>query len=77
MEVRRWLLVVTIFLVTTFSDGAFGASMRTDPSHSGDYLSLLMVGSVSKVEDVSTSRGTLQEREYGRYDCRAWCGDWL
>ena len=62
MEVRRWLLVVTIFLGTTFSDGAFGTSMRTDPSHSGDYLSLLMIGSVSKVENVSTSRGTLQER---------------
>ena len=62
MEVRRWLLVVTIFLGTTFSDGAFGTSMRTDPSHSGDYLSFLMIGSVSKVEDVSTSSGTLQER---------------
>ena len=62
MEVRRCLLVVTIFLGTAVSDGAFGTSMRTDPSHSGDYLSLLMIGSVSKVEDVSTSRGTLQER---------------
>ena len=62
MEVRRWLLVVTIFLGTIFSDGAFGTSMRTDPSHSGDYLSFLMIGSVSKVEDVSTSSGTLQER---------------
>ena len=62
MEVRRCLLVVTIFLGTAFSDGAFGTSMRTDSSHSGDYLSLLMIGSVSRVENVSTSRGTLQER---------------
>ena len=50
MEVRRWLLVVTIFLGTAFSDGAFGTSMRTDSSHSGDYLSLLMIGSVSRVK---------------------------
>ncbi len=62
MPIRRLLPAVAIFLVTAFSASAFATTLRTNSARSGDYISLLMIGSVSKIEGVSTTRGTLQER---------------
>ena len=53
MPIRRLLPAVAIFLVTAFSASAFATPLRANSAHSGDYISLLMIGSVSKVEGVS------------------------
>lgn len=45
-----------------FSNGALADSSRASGSHSGDYLSVLLIGGVSAVDDVTTSSGTLQLR---------------
>jgi opacity protein-like surface antigen len=45
-----------------FSNGVSADSSRTSSSNSGDYLSVLLIGGVSAVDDVTTSAGTLQLR---------------
>ncbi|PPR11879.1 MAG: hypothetical protein CFH41_00755 [Alphaproteobacteria bacterium MarineAlpha11_Bin1] len=51
-----------LFLLPIFSGSVFADSVRSKISSSGDYLSLIMIGSVSQVDDVSATSGTLQER---------------
>lgn len=53
---------IALAAVLTLSTGAFADSGRTSSDHSGDYLSLLLIGGVSAVDDVTTSAGTLQIR---------------
>jgi opacity protein-like surface antigen len=45
-----------------FSSGVSADSSRTSSGNSGDYLSVLLIGGVSAVDDVTTSTGTLQLR---------------
>jgi opacity protein-like surface antigen len=45
-----------------FSNSVSADSSRASSSNSGDYLSVLLIGGVSAVDDVTTSAGTLQLR---------------
>tara|TARA_R110000868_G_scaffold28525_6_gene106885 strand:+ start:18948 stop:19640 length:693 start_codon:yes stop_codon:yes gene_type:complete len=45
-----------------FSTGASAESRRASSGNSGDYLSFLMIGGYSSVDDVTASSGTLQLR---------------
>jgi opacity protein-like surface antigen len=45
-----------------YSAGVSAESARASSGNSGDYLSFLLIGGVSKVDDVTTSSGTLQLR---------------
>ena len=45
-----------------FSRAETVQAQRASSSNSGDYLTLLMIGSVAKVDDVSVTSGTIQER---------------
>lgn len=45
-----------------FSAGALADSSRASAGNSGDYLSVLLIGGVSAVNDVTASAGTLQLR---------------
>jgi len=48
--------------LTVFLSAETAHAQRTSSSHSGDYLTLLMMGGVAKVDDVSVTGGGLEER---------------
>jgi len=62
MSVGSVLSGVAVLSVLALASTASAQSSRTSSSHSGDYLSFLMVGGASKVDDVTTSSGTLELR---------------
>ncbi|MEE2997812.1 MAG: outer membrane beta-barrel protein [Pseudomonadota bacterium] len=62
MWVRAVFFSVALCALLGFANSVYAQSAGTTESHSGDYLSLLMIGSVSQIDDVSASSGTLQER---------------
>jgi opacity protein-like surface antigen len=51
---------VAVFASLTISTGAWAQRASTD--HSGDYLSFLLIGGVSEVDEVSSSSGSLELR---------------
>jgi len=53
---------VAVLSVLALASTASAQSSPTSSSHSGDYLSFLMIGGASKVDDVTTSSGTLELR---------------
>ena len=62
MSVGSVLSGVAVLSVLALASTASAQSSRTSSSHSGDYLSFLMVGGASNVDDVTTSSGTLELR---------------
>ena len=62
MSIGSVLSGVAVLSVLALASNASAQSERTSSSHSGDYLSFLMIGGVSKVDDVTTSSGTLELR---------------
>ena len=62
MNIGSVLSGVAVLSVLALASTASAQSSRTSSSHSGDYLSFLMVGGASKVDDVTTSSGTLELR---------------
>jgi opacity protein-like surface antigen len=53
---------VAVLSVLALASTASAQSSPTSSSHSGDYLSFLMIGGASNVDDVTTSSGTLELR---------------
>ena len=53
-------MTVAVFALLTISTGAWAQRASTD--HSGDYLSFLLIGGVSQVDDVTSSSGALELR---------------
>ena len=53
---------VAVLSVLALASTASAQSSPTSSSHLGDYLSFLMIGGVSRVDDVTTSSGTLELR---------------
>lgn len=53
---------IALFAGLVISTGAFAQSSRASADHSGDYISMLLIGGVSNVDDVTASSGTLQIR---------------
>jgi len=51
---------VAVFASLTISTGAW--AQRASADHSGDYLSFLLIGGVSQVDDVTSSSGALELR---------------
>ena len=62
MSIGPVLSGVAILSLLTLASTASAQSSRTSSSHSGDYLSFLMIGGASKVDGVTTSSGTLELR---------------
>ena len=63
MKIYRAAAVgITLFAALAVSTGVSAESSRASGGHSGDYISLLLIGGVSKVDDVTSSSGTLQLR---------------
>ena len=62
MKVPAMVTGMAVSAVLAFSANVYADSARTTSSNTGDYISLLMIGSVAKLDDVTTSSGTLQER---------------
>lgn len=62
MRVRAIVSGMAVCGLLVFSGNVNAQSARTTSSNSGDYLSLLMIGSVAQVDDVTATSGTLQER---------------
>lgn len=61
MKLSRLIhLSIAVFATLTVSTGASG--QRATADHSGDYLSFLLIGGVSSVDDVTTSAGTIEVR---------------
>ena len=62
MNIGSVLSGVAVLSVLSLASTASAQSSPTSSSHSGDYLSFLMIGGASKVDDVTTSSGTLELR---------------
>lgn len=63
MKINRVALAtVALFTGLGFSTAVSAESARASADNSGDYMSFLLIGGVSKVDDVTTSGGTLQIR---------------
>lgn len=62
MSIGSVLSGVAVLSVLALASTASAQSSRTSSSHSGDYLSFLMIGGASNVDDVTTSSGTLELR---------------
>jgi len=62
MSVGSVLSGVAVLSVLALASTASAQSSPTSSSHSGDYLSFLMIGGASNVDDVTTSSGTLELR---------------
>ena len=54
--------VAVLCAATVFFIAETTHAQRASKTHSGDYLTLLMIGSVAEVGDVSVTSGVLQER---------------
>ena len=62
MRVRAIISGMAFCALLAFSGFANAQSARTTSSNSGNYLSFLMIASVAQVDDVTSTSGTLQER---------------
>lgn len=62
MNIGSVLSGVAVLSVLSLASTASAQSSPTSSSHSGDYLSFLMIGGASNVDDVTTSSGTLELR---------------
>jgi len=62
MSIGSVLSGVAVLSVLALASTASAQSSPTSSSHSGDYLSFLMIGGASNVDDVTTSSGTLELR---------------
>mgnify|MGYP006111111955 CR=1 FL=1 len=62
MSIGSVLSGVAVLSVLSLASTASAQSSPTSSSHSGDYLSFLMIGGASNVDDVTTSSGTLELR---------------
>lgn len=63
MKTIRILVFGTVFLAAAImSNHVVADSARTTSSHTGDYLSFLLIGGHSNVDDLATSAGILQAR---------------
>ena len=62
MSIGSVLSGVAVLSVLALASTASAQSSPTSSSHSGDYLSFLMIGGASKVDNVTTSSGTLELR---------------
>jgi len=62
MNIGSVLSGVAVLSVLSLASTASAQSSPTSSSHSGDYLSFLMIGGASKVDNVTTSSGTLELR---------------
>ena len=63
MRTNRFLVFgAVLFAAVTISDHAAADSARTTSSNSGDYLTFLMIGGLSNVDEVTATAGALQVR---------------
>ena len=62
MSIGSVLSGVAFLSVLAMASTASAQSSPISSSHSGDYLSFLMIGGASRVDDVTTSSGTLELR---------------
>ena len=62
MSIGSVLSGVAVLSVLALASTASAQSSPTSSSHSGNYLSFLMIGGASNVDDVTTSSGTLELR---------------
>ena len=62
MSIGSVLSGVAVLSALALASTASAQSSPTSSSHSGDYLSFLMIGGASNVDDVTTSSGTLELR---------------
>lgn len=63
MKINRLAVVgMAFFAALAVSAGARAESSRASGAHSGDYMSFLLIGGVSGVDDVTSSSGTLEIR---------------
>ncbi|CAN0545632.1 unnamed protein product [Laminaria digitata] len=61
MKIIRAIMAVAV-VCSSMGLAAAASAQRASTDHSGDYLSLLFIGGVSQVDDVSSSSGTLEVR---------------